>query len=418
MHVENMKELGRKAKAAARLMAVTESSRKNKALAAIQKQIKKEESNILIANQEDINEAEAKKLDPALLDRLSLENRIKGILEEIESIIDLPDPIGESFEGQVLPNQLQTSKIRVPIGVIGVIYESRPNVTLDISALAIKSGNCVLLRGGSETLRTNRVLTEIVQRSLEDEGFPKEAVQLINSADRGLVAEMLQMDDLIDLIIPRGGAALQRFCKQQSTIPVITGGVGVCHLFVDATADLEKSIQVVLNAKTQRPTVCNALDTLLVHAESAPLFLPKLIAALSKEGVSFKLDARSSQFVQGPFCSLAEESDWDKEWLRLVLGVKVVENIEEAIEHIHLHGTGHSDGILTESPSSIELFIKSIDSAVLYVNASTRFTDGGQLGLGAEVAISTQKFHARGPLGLRELTSYKWLVRGDYQIRK
>jgi glutamate-5-semialdehyde dehydrogenase len=418
MHVENMKELGRKAKAAARLMAVTESSRKNKALAAIQKQIKKEESNILIANQEDINEAEAKKLDPALLDRLSLENRIKGILEEIESIIDLPDPIGESFEGQVLPNQLQTSKIRVPIGVIGVIYESRPNVTLDISALAIKSGNCVLLRGGSETLRTNRVLTEIVQRSLEDEGFPKEAVQLINSADRGLVAEMLQMDDLIDLIIPRGGAALQRFCKQQSTIPVITGGVGVCHLFVDATADLEKSIQVVLNAKTQRPTVCNALDTLLVHAESAPLFLPKLIAALSKEGVSFKLDARSSQFVQGPFCSLAEESDWDKEWLRLVLGVKVVENIEKAIEHIHLHGTGHSDGILTESPSSIELFIKSIDSAVLYVNASTRFTDGGQLGLGAEVAISTQKFHARGPLGLRELTSYKWLVRGDYQIRK
>lgn len=298
-----------------------------------------------------------------------------------------------------------------------MIYESRPNVTLDISALSIKSGNCAILRGGSETLNTNKVLIQIVQSSLSSVGLPHNAIQLITNTDRNEVKELLQMHEYIDLIIPRGSAVLQEFCREHSTIPVVTGGVGICHLFVDESADVNRSLDVIVNAKTQRPTVCNALDTILVHASIATVFIPKVVAKLNNLGVCFRLDPKSFALVQDPSCSLAEMQDWSTEWLSLVLGIKVVENLDEAIDHIHVHSTGHSDGILTGRTDNAERFVKEIDSAAVYVNASTRFTDGAQFGLGSEVAISTQKLHARGPMGLKELTSYKWVVRGDYQVR-
>ncbi len=304
-----------------------------------------------------------------------------------------------------------------PVPLTLTLNESRPNVTLDISALTIKSGNCALLRGGSETLHTNRILVEIIQKSMESSGLPVEAIQLIASKDRSKVLELLQLHEYIDLIIPRGGMILQQFCRDHSKIPVITGGVGICHLFVDEAADLARSLLVILNAKIERPTVCNALDTLLVHAAIAPFFIPMLVKALTKEKVILRLDQKSWELTREPSCLLAESKDWDTEWLSLVLGVKVVENLREAIDHIQCHSTGHSDGILTENHQSAELFIKEIDSAAVYVNASTRFTDGGEFGMGAEVAISTQKLHARGPMGLKELTSYKWIVHGNYQIR-
>jgi len=405
------------AKAAASQMAMATSEQKNRALEALIENIQKERERILEANRNDIALAKTHGLSEALLERLSLENRLEGITQDIAAVIRLADPIGVVFDDESLANQLKLTKCRTPIGVLGVIYESRPNVTLDIAALAIKSGNCALLRGGSETLHTNRVLVELIQNSLSEAGLPKEAIQGILSGERSEVKELLQLHAYIDLIIPRGNTALQQFCKENSTIPVVTGGIGICHLFVDETADLERSLEVVYNAKTQRPTVCNALDTLLVHAAIAARFIPQVISILGKAGVIFRLDPKAYAYACEKSCTLAEAQDWDTEWLKLVLGIKIVENSEEAIAHVHQHSSGHSDGILTEDAQNAERFVKAIDSAAVYVNASTRFTDGGQFGLGAEVAISTQKLHARGPMGLKELTSYKWIIRGDYHVR-
>ncbi len=398
-------------------MAKAPLEQKNGALEVLIENLKKYRESILQANAQDILLAKANGLNAAMLERLNLENRLEGIIHDITQVIGLPDPVGALFDEQSLPNQLQLAKCRIPIGVLGVIYESRPNVTLDISTLAIKSGNCAILRGGSESLLTNQRLVEVIQQSLEEVGLPAEAIQLVANSNRDEIKKLLQLHEYVDLIIPRGSSALQQFCREHSTIPVITGGVGICHLFVDETADLERSLLVIMNAKTQRPTVCNALNTLLVHAAVAPLFIPEIVKILSKEGVTFRLDHKASMLLQEPTCKLAESNDWNTEWLSLVLGVKIVENLEEAIEHIQVHSTGHSDGILTESHQHAELFIKAVDSAAVYVNASTRFTDGGQFGLGAEVAVSTQKLHARGPMGLSELTSYKWIVRGNYQVR-
>jgi glutamate-5-semialdehyde dehydrogenase len=339
------------------------------------------------------------------------------MIRDIAQVIALPDPIGALFDEQNLPNQLKLAKYRTPIGVLGVIYESRPNVTVDISMLTIKSGNCAILRGGSETIHTNQILVETIQQSLAAAGLPVAAIQFIANSDRAEVKKLLQLHEYVDLIIPRGSSALQQFCRKYSTIPVVTGGIGICHLFVDESADLERSLMVILNAKIQRPTVCNALDTLLVHAAVAPFFIPMIVEILGKQGVTFRLDCKAWKLLQEPTCKLAESNDWDTEWLSLVLGIKIVESLEEAIQHIQAHSTGHSDGILTENHQHAEIFIQEVDSAAVYVNASTRFTDGGQFGLGAEVAISTQKLHARGPMGLKELTSYKWIVRGHYQTR-
>lgn len=413
--------MGAAAKQAAHLLAKASSDQKNGALQSVIKTLKAQHEAIMEANREDIVAAQAAGLDKAMIDRLSLKNRLEAILDDIEHVIHLPDPIGESFEQHTI-GELNVQKQRTPLGVLGVIYESRPNVTIDISALTIKSGNCAILRGGSETLRTNRVLVEGIQEALETVHLPARAIQLIASADRNDVHKMLRMHESIDLIIPRGGAALHRYCRENSTIPVITGGIGVCHLFVDESADLERSLPVIVNAKTQRPTVCNALDTLLVHAAIADVFIPQVIDKLSEKGVTFRLDVKGLHIAQkhakvAP-CSLAQACDWDTEWLSLVLGIKVVEDLEEAIAHIQTHSTGHSDGILTQDKKHAEAFVSAVDSAAVYVNASTRFTDGGQLGLGAEVAISTQKLHARGPMGLRELTSYKWVINGNYSIRQ
>jgi glutamate-5-semialdehyde dehydrogenase len=413
-----LKQMAIAAKAASREMARASLEQKNGALEALIANIREHREAILDGNRRDIALGQEGGLSAPLLERLSLENRLEGIIHDIAQVIALSDPIGELGEQKTLPNQLQLAKCRTPIGVLGVIYESRPNVTLDISALTIKSGNCAILRGGSETLHTNRQLVQIIQDSLRKVGLPEKAIQLIATSDRSDVKELLQLHEQIDLIIPRGSSALQQFCHDHSKIPVITGGIGICHLFVDESADQERSALVILNAKTQRPTVCNALDTLLVHAVIAPVFIPKIVEILKQKGVTFRLDAHAWKLVQDPSCQQADPADWNTEWLDLVLGIKVVENVNEAIGHIQLHGTGHSDGILTETREHAERFVREVDSAAVYINASTRFTDGGQLGLGAEVAISTQKLHARGPMGLSELTSYKWIVRGNYQFRK
>ena len=326
-----------------------------------------------------------------------------------------------------MPNGLRVHKQRVPIGVLGVIYEARPNVTMDIAGLAIKTSNAAILRGGKETINSNNVLIEVIRNALIAEGMPQNTIQFINDPDRALVTELLQMDDYVDMIIPRGGAALHDYCRKNSSIPVITGGIGICHLYVDETANLEAALPVIRNAKIQRPSVCNSLDTALIHRSIAAEFLPRLVETLAADGVTFRADGSAVPYLvtkkdgieQLPgSVSLAGKSDFDTEWLSLILGIKVVDGLDEAIEHIHIHSTNHSDGILTQDTAHARQFIAEVDSAAVYVNASTRFTDGSQLGLGAEVAISTQRLHARGPMGLRELTTYKWVIQGDYHVRK
>ena len=416
MHIsQSLIELAEHAKEASKKLRLFTTEQKNNALLAIAHELEEAQEAILKANAQDLETAH---LSGALLDRLTLNAaRLKNMIADVRQVATLPDPVGEVIEERTLENGLKLQKKRVPIGVIGVIYEARPNVTVDIASLALKTGNCAILRGGKETLRTNIALMKAIQQALAEVKFPKAALQLIENPDRSEIKQLLKLDRYVDMIIPRGGAELHRFCKEESLIPVITGGVGVCHLFVDSSADLEKSIDVIDNAKTQRPSVCNALDTLLVHREIAPLFLPKIVSRLKDKGVTFRLDAKALEFLKSPF-QKATETDWHTEWMDLILGIKVVESQEEAIEHIQTYSTQHSDGILTNTAEHAKAFVEAIDSAAVYINASTRFTDGGQFGLGAEVAVSTQKLHARGPMGLKELTTYKWILEGNYHTRK
>jgi glutamate-5-semialdehyde dehydrogenase len=415
-------EMGKKARKAARILGRTETALKNTVLISIADAIGSRSDQILAANAQDIADGKNAGLTPALIDRLTLNpDRLTGIANELRNTALLPDPVGETFEETRMPNGLQISKQRVPLGVLGVIYESRPNVTVDVSGLALKSGNAAILRGGSETLRSNQALVAVIRQVLEQHNLPQDAVQFIADPDRARVMELLQLYEYVDILIPRGGPQLHQFCRENSRIPVITGGIGICHLFVDQSADLEAALNVIHNAKTQRPSVCNALDTLLVHQTVAADFLPRLVAFLGKDGVTFQADQSaltawtdddrpSSLSALGP-------DDFDTEWLSLVLGLKVVSGLDEAIAHIEEHSTAHSDGILTRNEEHARRFIAEVDSAAVYVNASTRFTDGSQLGLGAEVAISTQRLHARGPMALRELTTYKWIIIGDNHIR-
>ncbi|CUI16358.1 gamma-glutamyl phosphate reductase [Candidatus Protochlamydia naegleriophila] len=414
--------MGQQAKQATYLLGQASESQKNHCLELIAQGLKQNAALILAANQKDRQKGKENGLSDAMIDRLNLEGRMDSLIQDVRHIASLPDPIGEVIEENTLPNGLKVSKCRIPIGVLGVIYESRPNVTIDVASLCIKTGNCALLRGGSETLQTNQILMQVIQHALIGASLPATAMQLIQSPDREYVKELLHLHQFIDLIIPRGGAALHQFCRENSLIPVITGGIGICHLFVDQTADLKKARSVIFNAKTQRPTVCNALDTVLIHEAIAPAFLPALTSQLVDAGVEIRSDEKGWKILEELNLNRAKvrqanATDWDTEWLSLVLGVKIVDSLEEAIQHIRLHSSGHSDGILTENRSHAGRFIKEIDSAAVYVNASTRFTDGGQLGLGAEVAISTQKLHARGPMGLKELTTYKWIILGDYHTR-
>jgi glutamate-5-semialdehyde dehydrogenase len=408
--------LAENAKEASKRMRLAPVKQKNRALLAIADELEKSQETILKANAQDLKAAD---LSEAMRDRLSLTGRLEGMIADVRKIAKLSDPVGEIIEKTDLENGLRLQKKRVPIGVIGVIYEARPNVTVDIASLALKTGNCAILRGGKETLCTNRALVQAIQSALVNSYLPREAVQLIKSPRRSQVKQLVKLDHLIDMIIPRGGEELHRFCKKESTIPVITGGIGICHLFVDEIVDLEKAVEVVFNAKTQRPSVCNALDTLLVHKRIAQKFLPAVALRLQAKGVSFRLDPQAwdiLQMQQGSF-QKAREEDWQTEWLSLILGIKVVASLKEAIAHIQKYSTNHSDGILTNSQENAYAFAEAIDSGAVYINASTRFTDGGQFGLGAEVAVSTQKLHARGPMGLKELTTYKWIVEGNYHVR-
>jgi glutamate-5-semialdehyde dehydrogenase len=415
----SLTEMGQRAKAAARQLARATTEQKNAALNALADQLLTHSTEVLSANAIDIEAAKANGLSEAMVDRLLLnEKRLAGIAADQRNVATLPDPVGEIFEASTLPNGLQIHKQRVPLGVLGVIYEARPNVTLDVAGLALKTGNAVILRGGSETLNSNRALVAVIQEALQESGLPAEAVQFIDEADRARVTELLHLDQYVDMIIPRGGAGLHQFCRENSRIPVITGGIGICHLFVDDSADLEAALKIIFNAKTQRPSVCNALDTALVHRAVAAEFLPRVVDHLGVAGVTFRADASAQPFLAAdPRVSLAGPQDFDTEWLSLVLGLKVVDSVDEAIAHIVAHSTAHSDGILTRNDEHAQHFIAEVDSAAVYVNASTRFTDGAQFGLGAEVAISTQRLHARGPMGLRELTTYKWVVVGDGHVR-
>jgi glutamate-5-semialdehyde dehydrogenase len=421
----NMIEIGKRARAASRLLARATSQARAGGLLALADHLVDAADAILDANQIDVEQGRRDGLTPAMLDRLTLNpSRLAGMAADLRSVAALADPVGEVFDESVLPNGLQVHKQRVPLGVLGVIYEARPNVTIDVAGLALKTANAAILRGGSETLNTNRLLVDQVRVALLKNGLPPDAIQFIDEPDRSRVLELLQMHDYVDMLIPRGGAGLHQFCRENSRIPVITGGIGICHLYVDETADLEAALLVIQNAKVQRPTVCNALDTVLVHQAVAGVFLPQLVKFLEVDGVVFKaepgaMDALRSSVQDLPgSVSQAVEADFNTEWLSLVLGLKVVASLDEAIEHIARHSTGHSDGILTRDQDHARQFVAEVDSAAVYVNASTRFTDGAQLGLGAEVAISTQRLHARGPMGLRELTTYKWVIQGDYHVRK
>jgi glutamate-5-semialdehyde dehydrogenase len=422
-----LEKIGSDADIVAKKFALVSTEVKNATILKLVDNLLNSTEEVLEANALDITAGKRANLSKAMLDRLTLnETRLKEIAKNLEDVAHLPDPVGEIFDENTLPNGLEVRRQRVPIGVLGVIYEARPNVTLDIAGLAIKTGNAVILRGSKETLNTNRILTAIIQESLMECGLPAEVVQFVDDPNRERVLEMLGMHQYIDMLIPRGGAALHKFCRENSSIPVITGGIGICHLFVDQSADIEAAINVVQNAKVQRPTVCNSLDTVLVHRAIADNFLPFLVDRLVEDDVTFRADKSAlpylistvdkTQYIY-PAVESAANGDFDIEWLSLVLGLKVVENLDDAIEHIAVHGTGHSDGILTRNDENAQKFISEVDSAAVYVNASTRFTDGGELGLGAEVAISTQPLHARGPMGLRELTTYKWVIEGDYHVR-
>jgi len=419
--IEELEAKGKAAKAASHKLAYLSTEVKNKALANIADDLLAKKNKILAANQIDHKEAEASGMNAAMLDRLLLSSsRLEAIARDVLAVAALPDPVGEVFDVRTLPNGLQLSRKRVPLGVIGAIYESRPNVTIDISALCLKSGNAVILRGGKEAIHSNSALASIVQEAATRAGVPEGTVQFIENTDRALVNHLLKMNTVIDLIIPRGGAGLIKFITENATMPVISGGIGVCHTYVDKSADVAKAVAIAFNAKVQRPTVCNALDTLLVHTGIARSYLPLVAAEWAKAGVEMHCDEQAMSILK-PSSSLrlapATDEDWGKEFLSLVAAVKVVDSLDEALEHIERYGSGHSEAIVTEEYQTAMRFLDEVDAACVYANASTRFTDGGQFGLGAEVGISTQKMHARGPLGVKELTTYKWIIFGSGQVR-
>lgn len=411
--------MGKAAKQAASQLATVSTTQKNNALAIIADELEAQSAAILKANAQDIELARQAGLNDAMLDRLLLnESRLQAIANDVRNVINLNDPVGSEIDSRVLENGLSLSRRRVPLGVVGVIYEARPNVTIDIAALCLKTGNASILRGGKETFFSNMALVNVIQSALEKAQLPAAAVQYIEKPDRELVSQLLKLDEYVDMIIPRGGASLHKMCKENSTIPVIIGGFGISHIFVDQSADLDKSVEVIENAKIQRPSACNALDTLLVHQAIASEFLAKLVLRLNDQ-VTFVVEPKAQACMShAKQLREAVEGDFDTEWLSYTLGVKVVDDVQQAIQHMREHNASHSDAIMTNDLFNAELFINSAGSAAVYVNASTRFTDGAQFGLGAEVAVSTQKLHARGPMGLEELTSYKWVGKANYLSRR
>jgi len=425
--IKELEEKGKAAKAASRKLAFLSTEIKNKALLNIADALLDRLNEILIANKTDYEQAKASGMSEAMLDRLMLSpSRLESIAQDVKTVAALPDPVGEVIESRTLPNGLQISKKRVPLGVIGVIYESRPNVTIDVSTLCLKSGNAVILRGGKEAINSNRALAKVAQDACDQAGVPQGAIQFIESTERVLVNHMLKMKGTIDLMIPRGGAELIKLVSENAAMPVVTGGIGVCHTYVDKSADINKAVAIAYNAKVQRPTVCNALDCLLVHSQIAPDFLPAIAQEWAKAGVEMHCDKRAlailkaSSVISNEAKKLlvpATDEDWGREYLSLRAAIKVVDSLDEALEHIEKYGSGHSEAIVAEDHSAATRFLNEVDAACVYANASTRFTDGAQFGLGAEIGISTQKFHARGPMALKELTSYKWIIWGTGQVR-
>ncbi|WP_425469862.1 glutamate-5-semialdehyde dehydrogenase [Vibrio pectenicida] len=410
--------IGEAAKQAAFQLVNASTTQKNQALAFIADELEDNCEDILAANAKDIELGRESGMTDALLDRLLLtEARLIAMANDVRNVIKLDDPVGSEIDSKVLENGMSLARRRVPLGVVGVIYEARPNVTIDIASLCLKTGNASILRGGKETFFSNMQLVKVIQSALERAKLPAASVQYIEKPDRELVSQLLKLDDYVDMIIPRGGAGLHKMCKENSSIPVIIGGFGISHIFVDDSADLEKSLNVVENAKIQRPSACNALDTLLVHRSVAAEFFSNLKQRIQSK-VTFVAEPQAKVLLDGAEnIRNSTEGDFDTEWLNYTLGVKVVDDLTEAIEHMRVHNASHSDAIMTNSLENAERFINSVDSAAVYVNASTRFTDGAQFGLGAEVAVSTQKLHARGPMGLEELTSYKWVGKADYLVR-
>lgn len=393
------------------------SEKKNIFLDKLASNLSEYEERIIEENQKDIKKAEKHGYSPAFIDRLTLgEKRIGKIIEAVKKVKELPDPVGKVIWRTVRPNGLKIERVRTPIGVIGIIYESRPDVTIEASILCIKSGNCVILKGGKEAINSNKILVEIMKKSLYDKGIPPDAVNLLTKGGRKSVKFILKLYQYIDLIIPRGGASLIKTVVQNSYIPVIKHYAGVCHTYVDKDADIELALKVVLNAKVQRPATCNATETLLVHQEIAEKFLPKIADLFRKNGVEMRVCERAKKLI--PDGKNATEKDWATEYLDLIISIKIVNSIEEAIFHINKYGTQHSEAIITENKNAVEKFFREVDASALYHNTSTRFTDGGEFGLGAEIGISTDKIHARGPMGLEELTTYKYLVYGNGQIRE
>ena len=409
-------DIGVRAKAAAHKLAGVSSATKDAALEAMASALTARADEILDANTEDLERAEADGVAGALIDRLTLTpERIDQMAAGLRVVIGLKDPVGEVLDGWTLPNGLDVTKVRVPLGVIGIIYEARPNVTVDAAGLCVKSGNAAILRGSSSAISSNTALARIIDEAGVDAGLPPDSVQLIRDTDRESAKELMRMREHVDVLIPRGGADLIRTIVEESTVPVIETGVGTCHVYVDERADLAKALPILLNAKIHRPSVCNAAETLLVHRGAAEAFLPKAIAALLDAGVELRGDDKTRSYNDK--VKPATEDDWYAEYLDLILAIRVVDSLGDAIEHVNKYGSNHTDAIVTEDYAAARRFTAEVDSACVMVNASTRFADGGEFGFGAEIGISNQKLHARGPMGLAELTSYKYVVEGEGQVR-
>jgi glutamate-5-semialdehyde dehydrogenase len=418
---QSVQEVCARAKRAAHELATLDTETKNTALAAIASELEGRAEEIIEANAGDLEDGRAAGLDAALLDRLALdETRIKAMADGVRDIIGLPDPVGEELDSRTLESGVELRKVRVPLGVIAIVYEARPNVTVDAAALCIKSGNAVVLRGSSTAARSNAVLAHIVAETGENAGLPYGSVSLIAGGGRDELAELARQDGLVDLIIPRGGEGLKKALKEVATVPVIYAAAGNCHVYVDASADPEMAKRIAYNAKVQRPGVCNAAETLLVHSDAAPKVIPGLFEQLRAAGVELVVDGRTRAIAGAGGDSLGEatDEDWDTEYLGMKMAVKLVDGLDEAIEHVNRHGTGHSEAIVTSDPVAAETFTTAVDAACVYVNASTRFTDGAEFGMGAEMGNSTQKLHARGPIALRELTTFKYVLHGTGQVRR
>ena len=419
--IQDVTALGLAARKASRKLARLSTEDKNRVLLNLARLLRSGQADVLSANLSDYQEAKSDGMNDSLLDRLLLTSeRLNGTADEVQRVAELTDPIGEVIETNSQPNGLITSRRRVPLGVVGSIYEARPNVTVDIFGLCLKSGNACILRGGKETIRSNTALVIMLRKALSDAGVTTDAVQFVDNPDRALVDHLLKMNEYIDLLVPRGGTSLVKFVAENATMPAVTGGIGVCHTYVDRAADLKMAAEIVHNAKVRRPSICNALDTVLVHSEIAADGLRLIAKELTASGVELHCDNRALSILgpDAPDLTMpANEDDWGKEFLSLTAAVKVVDSLDDALEHIETYGSGHSEAIITEDDAAATRFLDKVDAAAVYVNASTQFTDGGQFGLGAEVGISTQKFHARGPMGLKELTSYKWVIVGKGHVR-